>query len=78
MKEFIVFLKDKGDVLIIANKFTWDLDNENLKFYVNEDDDDDDELIAVFQLSEVAGVSQKSSLREEQKLLLDFNIYKES
>lgn len=75
MEEFIVFLKNKNDVLIIANKFVWDLDKGNLKFYANEDDNN--ELIAVFQLSEVAGVSQKSSLREEQKLLLDFNTYKE-
>ena len=59
LKDYIVFFKNGKTINIKANSFTWDNVNKTVKFYICEDDNDDDlELISVFHIDSVMGVSE--------------------
>lgn len=66
LKDYIVFFKNGKTINIKAHSFTWDNVNKTVKFYLCEDDyDDDAELISIFHIDSLIGVSEVSEDNSE-------------
>ena len=60
LKDYVVFLRNGKNIDIKAEYFSWDHNTKTVKFYSGEDnnDDEEDNLIAIFDIDSVIGVSE--------------------